>query len=110
MSTTTTLKSDRSNQPFEMFSWDLWGHIKDFRGSLDSDRWTKRIQTRMENELVFVTEPLRLEIERLNSELKKKDDQLKNRTKSLRHARIELESLRSDDANVDRGCEMQRPV
>jgi hypothetical protein len=89
MATTTELQSASSLKPFEMFSWDLWGYLRLNRDSLDSGRWTERIQLRMENELCFVVEPLKLEIARLDRELRKTRTKLataKATNKELRKA------------------------
>ena len=100
---TAAFKARVLAQPFERFSWDLWGYLRlnNDRNQLDSERWTNQIQVRMENELAFVVDPLKLEVDRLNKELDKKTEQLKTRTKTLRAARIELATLRKIQAAAE---------
>jgi len=83
---TAALKERSGSKPFERFSWELWGYLrlnKD-RNQLDSERWTNQIQVRMENELCFVVEPLKREIERLNAELEKAKSRAKKANHQLR--------------------------
>jgi len=70
---TAVFKERAGSRPFEKFSWALWGYLRlnQDRNPLDSKRWTEQIQLRLENELCFVVDPLKLEIDRLKVELEK---------------------------------------
>lgn len=90
-----------TRRPFELFSWAMWDHIRRHADSLDSERWTREIQTRMIAEVEFVSEPLRAEVKRLRAELEKAKTKIADLRAERKAARAEVRLL---DRKARHGC------